>query len=403
LALERLPPAKQGERAVVFFVLGGARLLEGDVAAAADAFGEAAAIGQAGGNLHLAVPALNSLAGIQVSQGRLPDAEATAREAIHLVTGPDGHPLPIAAGAISVLSELAYERNRLQDALAHARQSVELGGLWGNADSLGAALLTLANVLLALGRLDEARDTLRDAERLSQDATLFPSFDATLAGTRARLCLKEGNLAAAEKWADEATPHATAVTDLNETLTLAQAHLAVGRLDAALDAVTEILEVARGQGLVSWLVRGLAFQALVDHAKGRKTRALNQLAEALTLAERERYVRSLLDLGPAMVPLLKQAAAQGIAPHYVGELLSAFGLGDSVPSAPPAYPLIEPLSDRELEVLALVAEGLTNREVGRRLHVAESTVKSHLNSIYGKLGVKNRTQAAARARSLNLL
>jgi LuxR family maltose regulon positive regulatory protein len=403
LALERLPPSSQGERAVAFFVLAGAHLYVGNVPAAADAFSKAAAVGQKGGNLHLAIPALNALAGIKVSQGRLREAETTAHEAIRLVTGADGRPLPIAAGAISALAELAYEWNRLEEALKRARQSVKLGRLWGNADPLASAYLTLADVLLALGQLDQARDALHDAERLGHDTKLFPTFSSSLSATRAQLWLKARNLAAAEQWAAAVTAQTTGVMEMKQTLTLAQVYLAVGRPAAALDALADLLKVARAQGLVSWLVKGLAVQALADHAQGRKTRALNALAEALTLAQPEGYVRSFLDRGPAMATLLEQAAAQRIAPDYVAALLSASGLADHGPTPLRAQPLIEPLSARELEVLALVAEGLSNREVADRLHIAESTVKSHLNSVYGKLAVDNRTQAAAKARSLNLL
>ncbi|MGD8997519.1 MAG: LuxR C-terminal-related transcriptional regulator [Anaerolineae bacterium] len=403
LALERLPPSKLGERAVALFVLAGAHLFEGRVSAAADAFSKAATAGQEGGNLHLALPALDALASIEVSQGRLHEAETTAREAIRLITGPDGHPPPIAAGAISVLAELAYEWNRLDEAIALARQSVELARLWGNADPLVSGYLTLADVLVARGRLDEARDALRDAERLSRDVAVFPSLFSLLQATRARLWLHEGDLAAAGQWADEVTPRTTHAADLTETLTLAQVRLALGRPDAALDAVAALLEVARAEGLVSWLIRGLAVQALAHHAHDRRAQALNAVAEALTLAAPEGHVRSFVDLGPAMAALLKQAAARGIAPDYVGHLLSALGLTDDDLSTPEPQVLIEPLSARELEVLALAAEGLSNRDVGRRLHIAESTVKSHLNSVYGKLGVRNRTQAAAKAKALNLL
>jgi LuxR family maltose regulon positive regulatory protein len=301
------------------------------------------------------------------------------------------------------LAELAYEWNRLDEALAHARQSVELGRLWGNADSLGATYLTLTEVLLALGRLGEARTALHEAKHLSQHVTLFPAFPFLLRATQAQLWLKEGNLPRATQWADELTAGTRGTLDMKETLALAQVHLAVGRPVAALNTVRDLLGVARAQGLVSWLIRGLAVKALANHARGHKTQALNALAEAVTLAEPEGYARSFIDLGPAMVPLLQEVAAQGIVPEYVARLLSAFDHTDDDTTVPPAQPLVEPLSARELEVLALVAEGLSNREVGRRLHIAESTVKSHLNTIYGKLAVQNRTQAAAKARSLNLL
>ncbi len=404
-ALERLPEAKLGERAVVYFVLGGAQLWRGNVPAAADAFGKAAAVGQEGGNLHLVQPALNSLTTIQISQGELRRAEVTAAQAVTLVAGPDGQPLPIGAGAVSALAELACERDRLDEALRYARQGVELARLWGNADTLAFGYLTLADVLLTVGRLDEARDALHDAERLSQDLTLFPSFPPALRTARARLWLREGDLAAAGRWAEGVTIPKLDVTAMERALTLARVQWARRRLDDALDIVGRLLEAAREQGLKGWLIQGLALEAVIHQAQGHETLALGALAEALGLAQPEGYLRSFVDLGPPMAALLQRAAAQDIASEYVGRLLAAFDLAVEAEMlrSPQAKVLIEPLSPRELEVLGLVAEGLSNRQVGQRLHIAESTVKSHLNNVYGKLGVDNRTQAAAKARALNLL
>jgi LuxR family maltose regulon positive regulatory protein len=401
-ALERLTSTRQGERGVAFFVLGGAHILDDDWTAAADALNKAATVGRRGGNLHIAVPALNSLAGIQATQGHLRQAQATAEEAIGLVTGADGQPLPIAAGAVSALAELAYEWNDLDDALAHARQSVELGRLWGNSDTLGFSYLTLAEVLAAHGCLDKARDALREAERLSQEVTLSPSFFAQLRATRARLWLVEGDLTAAARWVERMSFDHADPFRAEESLALARARLALGEPDSALQIMSPLLKMARSRGLTSWVIGGLALRALAHYTEGDEPRALAALAEALTLAEPEGYVRRFVDLGLAIAPLLRKAASQGITPDYVGDLLSAFNRVDEE-MVPQAQPLIEPLSPREIEVLSLVAEGLSNREVGRRLHIAESTVKSHLNHVYGKLGVDNRIQAAAKARSLNLL
>jgi len=400
-ALQRQSATKQGERAVAFFTLGGARLLAGDLVAAADAFDQAADVGQRGGNLHVALRALNSLAGVQANLGRLHQAEATAREAIALAPGPSGEPSPIAAGAVSTLADLACEWNRLDEAEAHTRQSVELGRSWGNADTLASSYLTLANVLLALGQTDAARGVLLDAGRLARNVSLLPRFSVYLDATRARLWLTEGNLAEARRWAEDAAG-ASEAKDPQAALTLAHVKLALGRPSEALNSIVGPVEMARSQGLVSSLIRALALQALAYLAIGHGEQAIGSLADALALAEPAGYVRSFVDLGPAMMVLLKQARAQAIAHEYAGQLLSAFGVaGDR--SRPRAQPLIEPLSARELEVLGLVAAGLSNREVGRRLHIAESTVKSHLNTIYGKLGVENRTQAGAKARTLGLL
>jgi LuxR family maltose regulon positive regulatory protein len=403
LALERLPSARLGERAVVFFALGGARFLQGDIDGAVEALRNAAAVGQEGGNVHLAASALSSLADIQVSRGKLHEAEATAQEAVDLVTGPDGRPLPIAAGAVSALAELAHEWNRLDEAIAYAREAVALARLWGNADPLSFAYLTLADVLIAAGLFDEARAALRDAEHLSRDVTLSPSFLPAWRANWVRLWLKKGNLTEAQEWAEALARESTVTANERETHVLAQVELALGRPDAALDAASRLLEVARAQGLTAWVVRGLALQALIYRARGHQAQALSALGEALTRAAPEGYVRSLVDLGPAMAPLLREAAAQGITPDYANDLLSALSVSEGISAPSRAQPLVEPLSDRELEVLTLVAEGLSNRDVGRRLHIAESTVKSHLNHVYGKLAVDNRTQAVAKARALNLI
>ncbi len=407
LALERLPSTKQGERGVAFFVLGGAYLLSGVWASAGEALTQAAAVGQQGENLHIVLPALNALAGIQATQGHLRRAQETAEQAIELVTGSDGRPLPIAAGAVSALAELAYEWNELDAALAYAQQSIELGRLWGNSDTLACAYLILADVLRAQGQLEEAREALHDAERLSCEVALAPTFFSWFNAARVQLWLTQGELAPAIGWAEDVTFDSCDVFHTEELLALVQVRLAQGAIDEATRILSPVVEMVQGRGLTSWHVEGLALQALVYYAQGDERRALAALAEALTLAEPEGYVRCFVDLGsalgPAMASLLQKAEAQGIVPGYVGKLLAAFDPGEEVPASPQAHPLLEPLSPRELEVLSLAAEGLSNREIGRRLHIAESTVKSHLNTVYGKLGVQNRTQAAAQAHALHIL
>jgi LuxR family maltose regulon positive regulatory protein len=127
------------------------------------------------------------------------------------------------------------------------------------------------------------------------------------------------------------------------------------------------------------------------------------LARALAMAEPEGFVRTFVDLGAPMARLLYQAAAEGVAPAYTGRLLAAFELEEPAETMAAAPALVEPLTDREIEVLALVAEGLTNREVAQRLVVSVSTIKAHTYNIYTKLDVHNRTQAVAKARVLGIL
>jgi LuxR family maltose regulon positive regulatory protein len=132
------------------------------------------------------------------------------------------------------------------------------------------------------------------------------------------------------------------------------------------------------------------------------------LGETLALAEPEGFIRIFVDEGPPMARLLYEALSRGIAPDYVRRLLSAFPDTKPEPAGPPSAQAsesdwIEPLSEREIEVLALVAEGLTNQEIASRLFLSHHTIKAHTRNIFGKLDVHNRTEAVARGRSLGIL
>jgi LuxR family maltose regulon positive regulatory protein len=178
--------------------------------------------------------------------------------------------------------------------------------------------------------------------------------------------------------------------------------LALGQPAEALPVLARLLEGAEKAGRIRSLIEILALQARALRARGDADQALSTLARALALAEPEGYVRTFLDEGEALARLLHRALMRGIAPGYVSELLAASG-ESTQPGAPVAQALVEGLTERETEVLRLIAAGLSNREIAQELVVAMSTVKSHINHIYGKLDVKNRTQAIARARTLGLL
>jgi LuxR family maltose regulon positive regulatory protein len=161
------------------------------------------------------------------------------------------------------------------------------------------------------------------------------------------------------------------------------------------------------------LIEILVLQALAHHAQGDLPAALLPLGQALTLAEPEGYVRIFVDEGSSMAGLLREAAGGGILPDYTGRLLEAFGwegqtraagTGKSlIPSSPASQPLIEPLSQRELDVLRLFKTELSGPEIARELVIGLSTVRTHTKSIYSKLGVNNRRAAVRRAEELGLL
>ena len=188
---------------------------------------------------------------------------------------------------------------------------------------------------------------------------------------------------------------------------IAQTREGVGEahVDDALRFLAQQGEQAEAHGRVWDLIEILALQALARQVQGDLDGAVEALARALRTAEPEGFVRTFIDEGQPMAELLRLAASRDIAPRYVAKLLAAFGEqpAPAEPAAPVAQLLVEPLSERELEVLRLLAEGLTNREIAEQLTVTVGTAKTHVHHIYGKLDVHNRTQAVARGRELGLL
>jgi LuxR family maltose regulon positive regulatory protein len=157
-------------------------------------------------------------------------------------------------------------------------------------------------------------------------------------------------------------------------------------------------------------LKAMILQALAHQMHGEKREAFQLLSEALELAEPEGFIRIFVDEGKSMAQLLAEAFTQGIMPAYTSKLLAAFDAenqktkeSSSLPRAVPNQPRAEPLSPRELEVLRLIAQGLSNDEIGKRLFLALDTVKGHNRKIFEKLGVQRRTEAVARARELGLL
>jgi LuxR family maltose regulon positive regulatory protein len=346
-------------------------------------------------------------------QARLHEAAATQRRALQLTSEQEGRPVPFAGLAYVGLSRLFYEWDDLEGALHHAQKGIELCNLGGLVEPIPAGCFILAQVHLARGDLDKAarmiRETEQSAQRYKNDYVL-----ARAAALRTRLWLAEQDRAQEDQWAGLNLPGSDGGTDyLRELCRLARVRELIARalaarpaqgdqVSQALDLVQQVLAAATVAGRVENTIKGLVLQALALEMQGAADRALDALERALMLAEPGGYVRTFVDEGEPMARLLRRALAQGIAPGYVARLLAAFR--DSVPAKPPAaQALVEPLTGRELEVLRLIAAGLSNREIAEELYIAVSTVKTHVNRIYGKLGAKSRTQAVVKAQALDLL
>ena len=259
----------------------------------------------------------------------------------------------------------------------------------------------MARLAAAEGDLDAAVELLDEADRVyvgdfSPDVRPVPAV-------RARMWLAQGRVADALGWVAQRGLSAT--DELGylrefEHLTLARVLTADERVDPAVDLLDRLAHAAEEGQRFGTLIEIRVVQALAYQLRGDQEPALTSLQAALTLAEPEGYVRTFVDEGPPMAGLLKAAADQGIASRYAGRLLAAFPTSPR-PSAAPG--LVEPLSDREQDVLRLLGTDLSGPEIARELVVSLNTVRSHTKSIYTKLGVNTRRTAVRRAQELGLL
>jgi LuxR family maltose regulon positive regulatory protein len=237
---------------------------------------------------------------------------------------------------------------------------------------------------------------------------------------RGRLLLTQGDVAAAARWAEERGLDAAdqpVYQREREYLVLARVLIAQDRAGPALSLLERLLAAAVSQHRTASIIEIQALRSLALAAAGDQNAAVDALAEAMTFACPQGYVRVFADEGAPMGALLaqlvaaqraEQAAARSVPADFLGKVVQAFGQGhQALPHAArtaPAVPgLMEPLTARELEVLALLAAGTTNQGIARELVVSLDTAKKHVSHVLGKLGAANRTEAVARARQLGLI
>lgn len=307
------------------------------------------------------------------------------------------------------MSELSRERNDLEAAARHLLSSRELGAENGLPQNPYRWRVTAARIRQAQGDPAGALELLDEAERLY--ASDFSPDVRPVAAVRARVWIAQGNLSAAWDWARD---HRVAATDELSYLhefehaTLARLLLAQGRRDGADDGITAAIELtdrllaaAEDGGRFGSVIDILVVQALARHARGDAPGALASLHRAVAPAAPEGYARVFIDEGPPMTSLLKLAAKERSAPSYVRRLLGAVVTAEGRTTV--AQPLIEPLSERELEVLRLLGGELAGPEIARELSVSLPTMRTHTRNIYAKLGVNSRMAAVRRAAELELL
>jgi len=371
--------------------------------------------GRAGSALNPPMLSCLPLAEVQQARGKLSEALRTCREGLRFATEGNQFSAFQAAAAHLGIAQVLYERDQRDDALRHVIESIELGRqmIW----LLEQRLVTSAWIHQAMGEADAALEAMNEACRM------FPSTDIISLwhpgpSERARLLLAQGHVAEAARWTEElalSEEDEVSYPREREYLVLARVLLAGSDPGRALHLLERLEALAESQGRRRSLIQIRAVRSLALQSAGDHRGALDLVADALSHARPEGHIRVFADEGPPMAGLLRSlvgarqrgrvAPASGPAREHVNRVMRAFGptVGQAADAASAMRGLIDPLTNRELEVLGFIAAGRRNNDIAQELVVTLETVKKHVSNILGKLGASSRTQAVARARELGLI
>ena len=395
-------------RPPVRFMVGVARELRGELQPAEEEFRATTREGTE--NPHIVALALGHLGSMQLQQGQLRAAAETYHQAFQLADEMGRYSSPFFGISHAGYGGLLYEWNDLAAAHQQVEEGIAQGKVWNSWEALLPGYLNLARVNQALGDWDGAFAALDEMVSLTRNA--MPATPLLAESARAWLWLRQGRFREVERWARDLGLNARQdITLGNEAdlVTLARLLIAQNKLPEA-DALLQRL-IASTESSGHWMSHLAAqlWYAVTLEAQDKSREARQTLADVLKQAEPEGHMRLFVDAGQPLARLLYQAIERDLAPGYARRLLSAFPQAEWSPQSGQIQQterpdgLIEPLSDRELEVLRLIDQGLSNSEIAAKLVLSTGTVKVHSHNIFSKLGVGSRTQAVNKARALGLI
>jgi LuxR family maltose regulon positive regulatory protein len=408
-ALDWLPDDEYMIRCQAASILG---LTLRNLDAGAQAFEQAISYAKKTSISHVTIFAYASWAWLLAMLGKLHEAHAVCLETIRIAQSSASlQSLPTLSHVYTTLSFLLNEWNDVKGALQYSIEAVSLARRWEQVDALHFALSYQAYALLASGASSEAYAVLQQAWQIANKTSLW--FQHITISQEIDMHLSQDDLAAAQECARHAGLDSMDPAGINfETFKSGYMVMIIVRLlvaekqyEQALELAGRILIEMENRKLWNYLIRTLTWQSMAYHGLRQDDLALSSLQRAMSLAAPQGFVRTFIQGDGKLVPLLQQAFRAGIFPEYVEKLLNYFKQEGKSSRAKPIFTstLIEPLSEREMDVLNLLAQGYTDKKIAETLVIARETVHKHLKNIYGKLDVHSRTEAIVRASELHLV
>jgi LuxR family maltose regulon positive regulatory protein len=365
-------------------------------------------------NPFLATAAIELLAGMQIYHlGQLISARQQLEEVLTWGVNKDGTHQAFTGTAHILLGAISLEWNKLDEAASYLEKGIELIQQGGIGYSLTFAHCMQARLLVAQNETDGASEALRLANQAAEATPLTHILLHNLA-CQTKLALRLGDVEGASRWIEkgadvpgELPPYLCEI----QQISAAWVYLAQGDLEKAIITTDGILSQAEAAGRKAHVIESYLIQIRIFQEQKKTAQSIEVLKKAISFSASEGYVRIFLEGGKPVWELLRLIADQNFYRQYVNQLLAAFdekaakskAMGTTNLHQPIQYALVEPLTDRECEVLKLIAAGYTNQQIADALVVSLNTVKKHTTHIYGKLGVQNRTEASNRARELGLV
>jgi LuxR family maltose regulon positive regulatory protein len=404
-SLAQLPPGLVEIRTLTALYLGVALRYQGNLQEALDIYLDALQYGRQLTGSSIAVFCFLHLSDLYHDLGKLTKSKEMAEQAIQFTAQHTGRPdWPFTGHAYVSVGRILRQWGQLTEALEFINRGVALCRQWNVADVLALGCNEFADIGFSLGEKEQAQKALQESLQIYQEFS--PWASGLVAAHQAKHSLGFGEVKPALDWLEGLNLDANSKIDISrdiEFLTMARVYIVEDQLDETLALLDRLNRISEKIGKKHALLETLILQVQALFIRGDNQEAFEKLDQALGIGEPENYIQIFVDEGQLMAEILSRYAKVGEKSDYARRLLAAFEYAKTGASPRPAQPLIDPLSAREIEVLELIAQGLTNREISERLFLALDTVKGHNRNIFGKLGVHNRTQAINKAISLKIL